>query len=141
VSPRRAVVGLASALLLLIFVRQDDFQRLRSRARTLAHSAQLDGSLRRLNGTSAAFDRQFFVFLESARRRLPPSAAGVAILGAPESDAAAYLAAYHLAPLPVVLAPRRIPPGWLLAVYGPERPPGWKVIAEVWRGALMAPTS
>ncbi len=139
-SPRRAVAGLASAFLLLVLLRRDDPARLLGRARTLARSAPLDGNLRRSNGTAAAFDRQFSVFLESARRSLPPSASGVAILGAPGSDQAAYLAAYHLAPVPVLVSPRRVPPGWVLAVYGPERPPGWRVIAPVWRGALMAPS-
>jgi hypothetical protein len=95
--------------------------------------------MRRINGTATAFDRQFYVFLESARRLLPPATAGIAILGAPNADTALHLAAYHLAPVPVVLAADRVPPGWVLAVYGPERPPGWKTIASLWRGALMAP--
>ena len=72
--------------------------------------------MRRLNGTAAAFDRQFYIFLESARRALPPATAGVAILGAPASDAARYLATYHLAPLPVLVAPDRRPRG-----LGPRR--------------------
>jgi hypothetical protein len=135
------VVGLASALLLLVLLRQDDLDRLRSRARVLGRMAPLDGNLRRLNGTAADFDRQFCVFLESARRGLPPAAPGVAILGVPASSPAAYLAAYQLAPLPVLVAPERVPPGWVLAVYGPQRPPGWKVIAPVWKGALMTPVS
>jgi hypothetical protein len=141
VSPRRAVVGLASALLLLVLLRQDDPERLRSRARLLVRMAPLDANLRRLNGTAAAFDPQFYVFLESARRGLPPATPGVAILGAPASSPAAYLATYHLAPVPVLVAPERVPPGWVLAVYGRERPPGWKVIAPVWKGALMTPAS
>jgi hypothetical protein len=94
-----------------------------------------------LNGTASGFDRQFFVFLESARRSLPAGASGVAILGAPPSNAPLYLATYYLAPVPVLVAPERVPEGWLLAVYGPERPPGWTVLAPLWRGALMAPAS
>jgi hypothetical protein len=90
---------------------------------------------------AAAFDPQFYVFLESARRGLPPATPGVAIFGAPASSPAAYLATYHLAPVPVLVAPERVPPGWVLAVYGRERPPGWKVIAPVWKGALMTPAS
>ena len=39
--------------------------------------------------------------------------------GAPASDAARYLATYHLAPVPVLVAPDRVPAGWILAVYGP----------------------
>jgi hypothetical protein len=101
----------------------------------------LDGNLRRLNGTAAAFDRQFYIFLESARRGLPPATSGVAILGGPASSEAAYLATYTLAPVPVLVAPDHVPPGWVLGVYGRERPPGWNVIAPVWKGALMAPAS
>jgi hypothetical protein len=139
VSFRRAAAALASALLLLFLLRRADFGQMLGRARFLARSSALDGNVRRLNGAAAAFDRQFYVFLESARRALPAGTAGVAILGAPVTGPALYLAAYHLAPVPVLLAPDRVPPGWVLAVYGPERPPGWTTIASVWRGALMAP--
>ena len=140
-SRRGTAAGLASALLLLLLLRQEDPARLFARARILFRSAPLDGNVRRLNGTAVDFDRQFYVFLESLRSNLPPSAAGVAIVGAPASDAAAHLSAYHLAPVPVLLAPERVPPGWVLAVYGAQRPAGWKVIAPVWRGALLAPAS
>lgn len=138
-SLRRAAVGLASALLLLLFLRQNDPGKLRNRAEILVRSAPLDSSTRRLNGSATAFDRQFYVFLESARRRLPPGVPGVVILGAPPSNAVVYLAVYDFAPIPVLVAPERVPSGWLLAVYGPDRPPGWKVIAPVWKGALLAP--
>jgi hypothetical protein len=138
-SLRRAVIALASGLLLLVLLGGDGLGRVPGRARVLGRSASLDGTVRRLHGTAVAFDRQFYVFLESVRRALPPATAGVAILGAPASDAALYLAAYDLAPVPVLLAPDRVPPGWVLAVYGPERPPGWTTIASVWKGALMAP--
>ena len=112
---------------------------MRGRALVLTRSAALDGNVRRLNGTAAAFDPQFSIFLESARRALPPATAGVAILGAPASDAARYLATYQMAPMPVRVAPDQVPAGWVLAVYGPERPSGWKAIASVWKGALMVP--
>jgi hypothetical protein len=137
---RRAVVALASALLLLFLLWRADLGRARGRALVLTRSAALDGNVRRLNGTAAAFDPQFYIFLESARRALPPATAGVAILGAPASDAARYLATYDLAPLPVLVAPDRVPAGWVLAVYGPERPSAWKTIASVWKGALMVPS-
>jgi hypothetical protein len=136
---RRAVVALASALLLLFLLWRADLGRARGRALVLTRSASLDGNVRRLNGTAAAFDPQFYIFLESARRALPPATAGVAILGAPASDAGRYLATYQMAPLPVLVAPDRVPAGWVLAVYGPERPPAWKAIASVWKGALMVP--
>ena len=140
-SLRRAALGLASALLLLLFLRENDPGRLGRRAGVLFRSASLDLNTRRVNGTAAAFDRQFSVFLESTRRRLPAGTRGVAVVGVPRTNEVFYLAAYQLAPVLVLVAPQPIPPGWLLAVYGPERPAGWKVIAPVWKGALMAPTS
>ena len=140
-SLRRATVGLASALLLFLLLRQNDPRKLGRRAGFLLRSAPLDSSTRRLNGTATAFDRQFFVFLESARRNLPAGTRGVAVLGVPRTNEVFYLAAYQLAPVPVLVAPEAVPPGWLLAVYGPDRPAGWKVIAPFSKGALMAPAS
>ncbi len=95
--------------------------------------------MRRLSGTAAAFDRGFFIFLEAARRRLPPTAAGVAILGAPPTDQVLYLASYQLAPRPVLIAPAALPPRWAAAVYGPERPAGFRVLADLPGGALLEP--
>ncbi len=140
-SLRRAVVASASTLLLLLLLRSDGPTELGRRARTLVHSASLDLNTRRLHGTATAFDRQLYVFLESVRSRLPLGARGVVLLGVPRTDQVFYLATYHLAPVPVLVALEQVPPGWVLAVYGPERPPGWKVIAPVWKGALMAPVS
>lgn len=140
-SPRRAAARISSALLLLLLLRADDPRELVRRAGLFERSAPLELSVRRLNGTAAAFDREFFIFLESVRRQLPPGAPGVAILGAPRSEQFLYLATYHFAPVPVLLAPDRVPPGWLLAMYGPERPAGWKTIAPAHRGALLAPSS
>ncbi len=139
-SRRRAVFGVAGVLLLLL-LRAASPAGLRRRAEFIVHLAPLDLNVRRLNGAAAAFDRQFYVFLESARHKLPPGTAGVALVGAPASNPVVYLATYHLAPIPVLVAPARVPPGWVLAVYGPGRPPGWKVIARVWKGALMEPAS
>ena len=95
--------------------------------------------MRRLSGTAAAFDRSFFIFLEAARRRLPPTAAGVAIVGAPATDQVLYLASYHLAPRPVLIAPVALPARWFVAVYGAERPAGFRVLAELPGGALLEP--
>jgi hypothetical protein len=138
---RRATAAAAAALLLFLTLRRDRPNELGRRAEILFRSARLDSKTRRLNGWAAAFDRQFFVFLESARRSLPSGTPGVAILGAAPSNAALYLATYSLAPTPVLFAPKSVPAGWLLAVYGTDRPPGWKVIAPVWKGALMTPSS
>ncbi len=137
-SLRRAVVGLASAALFVLLLLHDDPRKLGRRAGVLLRSASLDSQTRRLNGTAAAFDPQFFVFLESARRRLPAGARGVALVGVPRTPQVFYLAVYHLTPTPVLVAPEEVPPGWLLAVYGSERPAGWRVVAPVWNGALMA---
>jgi hypothetical protein len=105
----------------------------------LGHHARQEPALRRLSGTAAAFDRSFFVFLEAARRRLPPTAAGVAIVGAPPSGQVLYLANYHLAPVPVLVAPAALPARWVAAVFGSERPAGWRVLAELPGGALLEP--
>ena len=138
-SLRRGIAAGASGILLLLLLWRDDPRDLTLRARTLARSARSELAVRRLHGSATARDRPFFAFLESTRRHLPPGTAGVAIVGATASDAAQYLAVYQIAPTPVLLDPRRVPPGWLLAVYGSARPAGWKVLAPVWGGALMTP--
>ena len=140
-SLRRAAVAVAFTLLLFLLLSRDGSTELGQRAKILVRSASLDSNTRRFHGTATAFDRQFYVFLESVRSRLPRGVGGVAVLGVPRTDQVFYLATYHFAPIPVLLAPARVPPGWLLAVYGPDRPPGWKVIAPVWKGALMTPVS
>ncbi len=95
--------------------------------------------MRRLAGSGAAFDRAYFTFLESVRRRLPPGTRGVAIFRDPPTKPALYLASYVLAPVPVVLAPRQVPPRWIAAVYGGAPPAGWRVLATVPGGAVVAP--
>jgi hypothetical protein len=105
----------------------------------LGTHARQEPALRRLSGTAAAFDRSFFVFLEGARRRLPGNAEGVAIVGAPATDQVRYLASYHFAPRPVLIAPAALPARWIAAVYGPERPAGFRVLAELPGGALLEP--
>lgn len=140
-NPRRVAAGLAAAVLLLLLLRLDDPGKLARRARLVLDSAALDANTRRLNGAATAFDRQLFVFLESTRRHLPAGTPGVVLLGTPDTEQVFYLAAYQLAPTPVLVAPEHVPLGWLLAVYGSGRPAGWRVIAPVWKGALMAPAS
>lgn len=109
------------------------------RARFVSRTSGLDLARRRLAGSSAAFDRAFFVFLESARRSMPPSAAGVVLATPARSQAEHYLAAYTLAPLPVRVAPAPVPRGWLVAAYGASRPEGFRVVRELPGGALLAP--
>lgn len=136
---RRAAALAAAALLAILLLARASPREIARRAVSLDHHARQEPAVRRLGGTAAAFDRPFFVFLESARRRLPPGAPGVAILGAPPTDQVLYLASYHLAPLPVLVAPAALPARWLAVVYGPERPPGWRVVAEVPGGAILEP--
>lgn len=131
-----ALFGYA-ALLLFLIVTPTRPRELARRLRLLAHDATRDLAVRRLDGSSAAFDRRFFYFLESARRKLPPDARGIAFYEATPRMPARVLALYQFAPLPVVMSPEEVPPGWILAVYGPWRPPGWREIAAVSDGALL----
>jgi len=136
---RRAAATAAAVVLAALLGAQISPREISRRLVLLSHHASQEPALRRLSGTAAAFDRSFFVFLEAARRRLPADAPGIAILGAPATDQVLYLASYQLAPLPVLVAPAVLPPRWVAAVFGPERPPGWRVLAELPGGALLEP--
>ncbi|MGH9317082.1 MAG: hypothetical protein ACRD1P_08250 [Thermoanaerobaculia bacterium] len=105
----------------------------------LNHYASQDLPVRRLGGSSAAFDRRFFIFLESARRKMPRGVSGVALYVPHATEQQLYLASYHLAPLPVLPAPPQVPPGWIVAVYGQNLPPGASLVARVSGGALLKP--
>jgi hypothetical protein len=129
----------AATLLLALFLLQNRPGELRQRIVFLRRSASQELALRRLAGSGAAMDRRYFAFLESARRRIPPGTRGVAIFRNPPTKPALYLASYVLAPIPVVLAPRQVPPRWIAAVYGESPPAGWRVLATVPGGALLAP--
>jgi len=134
---RRALAFAGAAGLLVLTAASSDLVRLPRRVAYLARSASLDSNTRHLNGTVASPDRQFYVFLESARRAVPPGAPGVAVVGGPASSE--YLVPYQFLPVRASLAKERIPPGWLLAVYGPAPPGAWNVLAQVWKGVLLAP--
>ena len=110
-----------------------------NQARTLAAAANLDPAARRVATAPSRFDRNYFVFLESARRTLPPGVRGVALYAAGADESAFYLAVYEFAPLPVRLNPARPEPEWLAAIYGPARPAGGTVVRELPGGALLAP--
>ena len=136
---RRLVAILGFTLLVLFLaIRPNRPAELARRLRLLAHDSGRDLALRRLDGSSAAFDRRFFFFLESARRRLPPGATGVAVRGRAPAQAARDLVAYQFAPLPAILESGEVPAGWILAIYGSERPQGWREIARVSDGAIFA---
>ena len=136
----RRLVALAafSLLLSLCFLRNSPAE-IGRRLRTLGYYASQDLPVRRLGGSAAAFDRPFFIFLESARRRLPRAVSGVALLLPRPTEQQLYLASYHLAPIPVLIGPPRVPRGWILAVYGREFPRGSRLIASVSGGALLEP--
>lgn len=137
---RKLLVLAASAVLLAIFLLLSERPRLLARrAAFLAASASRPLADRRLGGSGAAFDRRFFAFLEAARRTLPAGVEGVALETARGGDDELYLASYHLAPAPVVRAPRPIPPRWAAASYGVPPPAGWRVIASLPGGALSVP--
>jgi len=136
---RRLTAAAAAGVLLVLLLARASTGEIGRRWRALGHNARQEPAVRRANGTATAFDRGFFVFLESARRRLPRGARGVAILGAPPTDPVLYLASYHFAPLPVLVGPTSIPAGWAAAMYGPVRPEGWRVLAEVQSGAWLEP--
>ncbi|MGE5276902.1 MAG: hypothetical protein ACM3SU_07900 [Acidobacteriota bacterium] len=138
---RRRVALAAFGFLLLVLTASPNRPReLSRRLRLVAHDAGRDLALRRLDGSSAAFDRRYFFFLESARRRLPARAAGVAVQVPAPTEAFRDLALYHFAPLPALLVKSvaEVPSGWVLAVYGAARPDGWREIARVSDGALLA---
>jgi len=129
----------AATLLLVLFLLQNRPGELGQRVAFLRRGASQELALRRLAGSGAAFDRRYFAFLESARRRIPPGTPGVAIFRDPPTTEALYLASYALAPIPVVLAPRQVPPRWIAAVYGETAPAGWRVLATLPGGALLDP--
>lgn len=135
---RRRVALAAFGFLLLVLIAGPNRPReLSRRLRLVVHDAGRNLALRRLDGSSAAFDRRFFFFLESARRRLPPGAAGVAVQVTAPTEAHRDLVLYQFAPLPALLSPRAVPDGWVLAVYGAVRPEGWREVVRVSGGALL----
>ena len=68
---------------------------------------------------------------------MPHGVSGVALYVPHATQQQLYLASYHLAPLPVLPAPARVPAGWIVAVYGQKSPPGLRLIAPVSGGALL----
>lgn len=137
-SGRKLAALSAGAVLLVLFLLANSPNELWRRAAFLMRSARLELAARRLGGSGTAFDREFFVFLESLRRRLPRDAPGVAILTPRPSTQALYLASYALAPTPVVMNPAHVPPRWLAAVYDVAPPPGFRIMATLPGGALLS---
>jgi hypothetical protein len=138
VSRAGAAAAAAGILLALVLVAQP-WAELPRRARSVTRFASRELAVRRLGGSGAAFDRKYYSFLENARRRLPPSAEGVALYGIPPGDPYVHLAHYVFAPRPVRLAPEVPPAGWVAAIYGAGRPPDARILDEWEEGALAVP--
>lgn len=136
---RRVAAAAAAGLLAALVLLAQPWAELPRRARSLARFAPRELAVRRLGGSGTAFDRPYFSFLEDARRRLPATAAGVAIYGAPPGEPYLYLASYVFAPRPVRVSPESVPEGWVAAIYGPRRPPGARILDEWDGGALAVP--
>ena len=132
---RRAAVLAASALLAVVLIVQP-WLELPRRVRVIVRTAPLELARRRLGGSGTAFDREYFVFLENARRRLPDGTLGVGLYGTPGTEPYTYLAGYVFAPRPVHLAPDPLPEGWVGAIYGTARPPGVRILQDWGPGAL-----
>lgn len=134
-----AVSLLAALALTVLFLLRNSPRELSARLRSMLVYAPRELAVRRLGGSGTAFDRPFFIFLEAARRKLPAQTPGVVVSMPQPSSAAHYLAAYQMAPVPIALAPESVPSGWIVARYGADRPPGFRVIGEVPGGALLEP--
>lgn len=131
----------AGLVLFAVLAARTSPSEISRRFRFLERGASLDPARRRLAGSATAFDRPFYVFLEAARRARPASSSGVLLVMPDPSEPALHLAAYTFAPVPVRLAPAPLPPGWIAAVYGSERPAGTRVLQELPGGALLAPAA
>jgi hypothetical protein len=112
----------------------------RGRLAVLRGSRRKDLETRRLEGMAAAHDRRFAALLLAARDALPPGTPGIALY-APEIPewGGLYLGVYLFAPTPVLLAPPRVPPGWLVLAYGPAEPAAGRVVRRFADGALVDP--
>jgi hypothetical protein len=140
VSWRRVAALAASAFLLFALLRRTASEDLRGRAAVIRHAFSLSAPERRAGGGATAYDRAFFPLLERARRELPVDARGVALYAPSLPEwGGLYYAVYHLAPVPVAIAPERVPPGWVALAYRTPGPPGLRVLREWPDGALLVP--
>ena len=136
--PRRLAALSAGSVLLVLFLLCDSPREIARRARFLVRTASKETAVRRLSGSGAAFDRNFYVFLESLRRTLPAGIPGVVLWTPRPSTQQLYLASYALAPVPVRIS-TGVPPRWVAAVYGQPPPAGWRVLARLPGGTLASP--
>jgi hypothetical protein len=142
--PRRWRSGIAAwVAYLLAFVSLtggDPRPDFRGRLAVLRGSWRKDLETRRLEGSAAAHDRRFAALLLAARDALPPGTPGIALVAPGIPDwGGLYLGVYLFAPTPVLLAPARVPPGWLVLVYGLGEPARGRVVRRFPDGALVDP--
>jgi hypothetical protein len=141
VTRRSAHAALAAAILAVSLVASKSPRDLVSHLWSLPRYASQELAVRRLNGRSTDFDRRYFILLEWARPRVPKNTRGIAVFPDGELPSrGTYLTIYEFAPLPTLVAPDRVPDGWLALVYGRRRPAGWRVVDELPYGALLEPT-
>jgi hypothetical protein len=139
VSWRRPAALAAYSFLLFALLRRTASEELRARAAIIGRAFSLSAAERRAGGAATAYDRAFFPFLERVRRELPVDARGVALYAPSLPEwGGLYYAAYHLAPVPVAIAPEKVPPGWVALAYRTPGPPGLRVLREWPDGALLA---
>jgi len=141
VTKRPVHAAVAAGILAASLIASKSPRDLVRRLPSLSHSASQELAERRLDGRSADFDRRYFLLLEWARPQIPRGTRGVAVFPDGELPSrGAYLTIYEFAPLPTLVAPDRVPDGWLALVYGRRRPAGWRVVEELPYGALLEPT-
>jgi hypothetical protein len=133
-----AIVAFVTAFVFL--AGGDPFPDFRGRLDILRRSWRQELLARRLEGTAAAYDRRFAALVAAARDASPPGTPGLALYapGIPEWGGL-YFAVYHFAPTPVLLAPKRVPPGWLVLTYGQGGPSDGRVLRRFTDGALLLP--
>lgn len=131
---------MAFATLIVFFLNGNPAREILGRIAVLRRSTALDFRGRRLEGSAAAYDRRFAALVLAARESLPPGTRGVALYapGIPEWGGL-FLAIYEFAPIPVIIAPRRVPAGWVALTYGPAVLEGLRVVRSFEGGALLAP--
>jgi hypothetical protein len=140
VSWRRVAALAAFSFLLFTLLRRTASEDLRGRAAIIQRAFSLSAAERRAAGGATAYDRAFFPVLERARRELPMDARGVALYAPSVPEwGGLYYAVYHLAPVPVAIAPEEVSPGWVALAYRTPGPPGLRILREWPDGSLLAP--
>lgn len=137
---RRIAATVAFLIAFVFLAGGDPFPDFRGRLGILRRSWRKESPARRLEGSAAAYDRRFAALVVSARDALPPGTPGVALYapGIPEWGGL-FLAVYCFAPTPVMLAPTRVPPGWLVLTYGQAGPSDGRIVRRFDDGALLLP--